>query len=53
MVQDKTIMFFKLVALGMAAMGAMFAWNVSSDHVLAAVMLPAAAAFGIAVLASD
>lgn len=46
-------MFFKFVALGMGAMAAMFAWNVSSEHMLAAVMLPAAAALGIALLASD
>lgn len=46
-------MIFRFVALVMAAMGAMFAWNVSSEHVFSAIMLPAAAALGIAVLAGD
>lgn len=45
-------MFFRLVSLVMAGIAAMFALSVDSEHVFAAVMIPAAAAFGIFMLAS-
>ncbi len=44
---------FKLLSLVMASIAVMFALKVDPEHALAAVLIPAGAAFGIFLLASD
>lgn len=46
-------MFFKIVSLAMATMAVLFGLSVDPEHAFSAVLLPTAAAFGIAMLAND
>lgn len=46
-------MFFKLVSLVMVSIAVLLGMSVDSDHAFSAILIPSAAAFGIAMLASD
>jgi len=48
-----SLMFFKIVSLAMATMAVLFGLSVDPEHAFSAVVLPTAAAFGIAMLAND
>ncbi len=46
-------MLFRIMALVMAAIAVSIGFNVDSEHAFSAVLLPATAAFGLAMLAND
>lgn len=46
-------MFFRIVALAMATIAVLMGMSVDTDHAFSAILLPTAAAFGIAMLAKD